>query len=332
MTSSLRFVSALLLVVSMGAFTQGDDVLFDFENGLDDFQSFGLGTVSSSADGDLLPDCGTLGNHCAWHEMNFTAPITSPNGAFGFGEIGPRFGPISIDLSGYIGYKIDARFIRTGIADPNAILGPQTDFEGLSPIKFGVQWDIDDTCGGSMSDCSDLYDEPVELTETFQTFTVMFDDFLQGKPRDVAQLKFLMLAGDFDPNAAPNSQFDSGDFNADSQVSGKDFLVWQRHSGEVGEGGGAARFDHGNANLGTPGVAAQGTINGADLAIWESLYGTIGGPIADWSTGVGRLDFDNIIGITPPSLASSGAVPEPSSCCLIICGASMLVWNARTKR
>ena len=337
MTSSLRFVSTLLLVVSMGALAHGDDVLFDFEGGFNNFLAFGTGGFPSPEDPNAGVAAGLVGgcngdpnNECAGHVMNFTAPVTSPF-AFGFGDIGPHFAPTSIDLSSYIGYSIEARFVRTGVADPNAVI-PQTDFTGLSPIKFGVQWDPSDGCGGSMNACSDLYDEPVELTETFQTFTVMFDDFLQGKPLNVAEIKMLMLAGDFDPNAAPGKQFDSADFNANSQVSGEDFLNWQRHFGDTGAGGGAARFDHGNANLGTVGVEAQGTINGADLAIWEAQYGTIGGPIADWSRGVGRLEFDNIIGISPPSLAGNSAIPEPSSCCLILCGASILVWSARSKR
>ncbi len=313
MTSSLRIVIILLLIVSMGALAQGQTVLFDFQDAVDNFLHFGAITTDSG----LLPDCGSPGNICAQHTANFTESPTSPN-LFGIGEIGPFFFPTMIDLSGFIGYSIDARFIRdTAPGDPNTEA-----FTGLSPIKFGVQWDTTDSCGFSMNACSDLYDTPVELTETFQTFTVMFDDFLQGKPRNAAQIKMLMLTGDVDPNAAPPVKLHSGDFNASSSVDGTDFLTWQRNSGTF-NGGFAIPFALGNANI-------DAIIDGADLAIWESQYAT-DAPIADWSNGVGRFEFDNIIGILPPPLASASAVPEPASCWLILIGGSLLAWNARSR-
>ena len=183
MTSSLRIVFALLLVVRMAALAQSQTVIDDFEGVFDNFLHFGNPTLDSG----LLEDCGTLGNQCAFHVANFTEDPFSPND-FGIGGIGPFFAPDVVDLSGFVGYSIDARFLRTGIADPNAAT-PQTDFTGVSPIQFGVQWDVLDSCPTSNNACSDLYDTPVELTETFQTFTVMFDDFLMGKPRNAPRLK-----------------------------------------------------------------------------------------------------------------------------------------------
>ena len=321
MTLSPKVLNSLLLLVLLGLSARGQTVIDDFEIGFDNFLHFGNATIDSG----LLEDCETIGNHCNTHTVNFTENPASPHD-FGIGELGPFIAPETIDLDPFIGYSIDARFIRTGISDPNA---GQEDFTGLSPIKFGVQWDPNDSCGSSMNACSDLYDEPVMLTESFQTFTVMFDDFLMGKPRSSAQIKMLMLGGDFDPNGAPPRQLESADFNADSQVSGEDFLTWQLHAGESG-GGFAVRFDHGNANIGIPGSTTLTEINGEDLAIWEAQYGTLGGPIGDWSDGVGRLEIDNIIGILPPSLS---VVPEPTSCCLILCGASLLsCWSSWRKR
>jgi len=317
MTSSLRIVIALLLVATTSTVAQSQTVLFDFQDVVDDFLHFGSSTLESA----LLEDCGTIGNVCASHTANFTESPTSPN-EFGIGEIGPFVFPTSIDLSGFIGYSIDARFLRTGIANPG--LG-QTDFTGLSPIKFGVQHDVNDACGGSMDACSDKYDTPVELTETFQTFTIMFADLgiPGGNDLSVAQIKMLMLTGDFDSSQAPNLKIHSGDFNASSLVDGTDFLTWQQNNGAF-NGGLAIPFIDGNANI-------DANIDGADLAIWESQYGT-SAPISDWSNGVGRLEFDNIIGILPP-LVGASAVPEPSTFALmILCGASLLVRDVRSKQ
>ncbi len=161
-----------------------------------------------------------------------------------------------------------------------------------------------------MNACSDLYDEPVMLTEEFQTYTVMFDDFLEGNPRNAAQIKMLMLTGDVDPDSAPPVKFHSGDFDASSSVDGLDFLTWQQNHGTF-DGGFAIPFASGNANL-------DGIVGSGDLSVWESQYAT-DAPIADWSNGLGRLEFDNIIGILPASVAGSTSVPEPSTCLLGIC-------------
>jgi hypothetical protein len=336
MSSSVRSLITLLLVASMGGLAQGQTVLDDFELGFKNFLSFGIGgveTPDTGAGAGIVPDCGTPGNLCAGHDMNFTARSVEPH-AFGFGDIGPFFAPTSIDLSGFVGYSIDARFIRTGIADPNALI-PQVDFTGISPIKFGVQWDPSDGCPNSMNACSDSYDTPLTITETFQTFTVMFEDLdiPVGNNLSNAQFKLIMLAGDFDPSAFPNRQFDSADFDANSSVDGGDFLTWQRHfdEGDLTGFGGAARFDHGNANIGGIDVLNE-IIDGADLAIWIDQFGRTDAPIADWSQGVGRLEYDNIIGILPPESASISAVPEPSSYYLILCCSCLLVCCGRNKR
>jgi len=293
---------------------KGQTVLYDFEDLEDPFGHFGTVTTEST----LLGDCGTAGNICASHTGRFTEIATSPH-EIGMIDIGPFTGPTSIDLSPFIGYSIDARFIR----DTDGLGGAGEElFTGLSPIKFGLQWDPSDSCPGSMDACSDLFDTPVELTETFTTYTVMFDDFLQGKSRNAAQIKMLMLTGDFDSSAAPNKKLSSGDFNASKSVDGADFLTWQRHFDTFNPSG-AAKFIEGNANI-------DQNIDGADLAIWQSQFGTAA-PIADFSNGVGRLEFDNIIGILPPS-ASARAVPEPTSCWLVLCLGTLLAGGAKNRR
>lgn len=325
MNLSLKSVFTLLLVVSSVALAQGQTVIYDFQDLIDPFGHFGTIT----ADSGLIGDCGSIGNVCATHTGGFTESPTSPND-IGMIEIGPLPAPGgSIDLSAFIGYSIDARFIR----DTDGMGGAGAEvFTGLSRIKFGLQHDVNDSCPGSMDACSDKFDTPVELTETFQTYTVMFADLgLPGtSPSNLqaVQFKMLMLTGDFNSAVAPNRKLDSGDFNASSSVGGEDFLTWQRNFGEF-TGTTFPRFDHGNANIGSVGVNT--IIDGADLAIWESQFGVPGSPIADWSNGVGRLEIDNIVGILPPALAGVGAVPEPSGCFLILCCGTLLAWNTRRR-
>ena len=315
MALHFRFVIALVFISSLGSLAVGQTVLYDFDDLEDPFGHFGTVTT----DVGLFADCGSPGNLCATHTGNFTESPTSPH-EIGMIEIGPFFGPTSIDLSPYIGYSIDARFIR----DTDESGGAEAElFTGKSVIKFGLQWDTTDDCPGSMNACSDLYDTPVELTEDFQTYTVMFDDFLEGNPRNSAQIKMLMLTGDFDPNVAPNRKLSSGDFNASSYVGGEDFLTWQRNFGAF-DGGLAIKFSNGNANI-------DGTVDGADRVIWESQFGT-DAPISDWSDGVGRLEIDNIIGILPSPLTDLHAIPEPSSAWLALCCTCLLTTRARIKR
>jgi hypothetical protein len=308
-----------MLIAAVGAvLAQGQTVLYDFDDLDDPFGHFGVITVDSG----LFNDCGSLGNICATHTGNFTEASTSPHD-FGFVEIGPFLGPSSIDMSAYVGYSVDARFIRD--TDEQGGAGEEL-FTGLSPIKFGLQHDVNDDCPGSMDACSDKYVTPVELTETFQTITVMFADLALPGSTNLAQvqLKALMLTGEFNTALAPNRKLDSADFNASSSVDGTDYLNWQRNFGAqdpIFPGAGAAQFSAGNANYDT-------IVNGLDLAIWQSQYAT-DAPIGDWSNGVGRLEIDNIIGILPPAIAGVNQVPEPSTCWLACCCSLLLIYGVR---
>ena len=79
---------------------------------------------------------------------------------------------------------------------------------------------------------------------------------------------------------------DNADFNNNGLVEGADFLAWQRN---FGLSGGATSMD-GDAN-------GDQNVNAADLAIWQTQYGT-----------------------SPAMVAAIGAVPEPSSLVLVLCG------------
>jgi hypothetical protein len=70
---------------------------------------------------------------------------------------------------------------------------------------------------------------------------------------------------------------DTGDFDGDGDVDGRDFLAWQRGFGTVG----SADLADGDAN-------GDGNVDAADLAIWQEQYGT------------------------QPELESLSSVPEPA--------------------
>ncbi len=320
----LRTLFASLLVVSMGTLAQGDTLYDDFESGSADVLSFGVG--GGGAFTGIVTDCETIGNECYGHRESFHFLPTEP-GAVLFGDIAPQVLP-PIDMSSFIGYSIRARFIRTGFANP---LFGQEDFTGVSPIEFGIQWDPNDPCAGSSDACSDVYDAPVELTETFQTFTVLFSNFVGANPTNNAQFKMLMRRGDSDTSATLPRMLDSADFEGDLDVDGFDFLSWQQNIGfqdPVSPGVNLVDPRRGNANL-ADGVTGENTIvNGVDLAIWETQYNTAA-PTSRWSNGVGRLEIDDIILLSPPVVS---AVPEPSSCCLILGCASMMLWGKRRQR
>lgn len=94
-----------------------------------------------------------------------------------------------------------------------------------------------------------------------------------------------IVPGEFDENA---------DFDADSDVDGKDFLTWQR-----GFGGPGALAD-GDAN-------GDGTVDDSDLAIWESQFGM---PV--------------------PLSAAIATIPEPTALGLLLIATSCLL-NRRVR-
>jgi len=122
-------------------------------------------------------------------------------------------------------------------------------------------------------------------------------------------------SGVFLPPAESNADFNSSGF-----VDGQDFLAWQRNfNGNSFAGINAL----GDANL-------DGAINGADLAVFESQFGTtqvVPGPLPP--------SFDEAFPNFPflaSSLASANVVPEPTGFALICLAGGILSACLRSPR
>jgi len=174
-------------------------------------------------------------------------------------------------------------------------------------------------------------DSPPILNADF-TITIDRDNFEAGAAGDTAFNDFVANEGilsfstvsvychpfDFDfgsgvflPPVEPNADFNSSGF-----VDGQDFLDWQRNfSGNAFAGIDAL----GDANL-------DGVVNGADLAVFESQFGTtqeVPGPLPP--------SFDEVFPNFPlASSASTIAVPEPAGFVLACFAGVILATRRRT--
>lgn len=83
-------------------------------------------------------------------------------------------------------------------------------------------------------------------------------------------------------SAIPGTEPDA-DFDADGDIDGRDFLIWQRGFGSTGQGDNS----QGDADF-------SGTVDGEDLVIWQDQYAGV------------------------PALTAVAAVPEPSSSLVLI--------------
>lgn len=117
----------------------------------------------------------------------------------------------------------------------------------------------------------------------FQTSSGQFDDFdLPDLPTGLAwSTSDLLTSGLLEVVAEP-----SADFDGNGSIDGIDFLILQRNFGLTGQ----TNNTNGDANF-------DGTVNGADLSVWESQYG---------------------LSVTESTISR---VPEPKSLALVVIGA-----------
>ena len=92
----------------------------------------------------------------------------------------------------------------------------------------------------------------------------------------------------------------SGDLDADNDVDGADFLIWQRGTGR----GPNATLEDGDANL-------DGVVNDADLLLWKANFGS-------------TAPTSNLIASVP--------VPEPASSLLLLLAACSAISQRRRHR
>jgi hypothetical protein len=262
----MKYIVASLLGLAIHSVALGQTVLFDFETDNQGWGSFGAITTDSGQ----LPFDGSSGQG-RYHSANFSEP---DEGNFGIVDVSPT----GLNLSPYGGLSVDARFIDVLDFPP---------FEGVKELDIVV-------AKGTGASEEEFFAPKVTMTDTYQTFSVLFSVFrsalttLPPSPADLSamQIKFVIL----NTNGTGTAQFqydqvtglppvaaDNADFNGNGKVDGRDFLIWQRG------------FGTGNS-LATGDANDSGTVDGADLIVWQTQY------------GMGAL-----------SALTTSAVPEPST-------------------
>lgn len=245
-----------------------DVVLFDFETGAQGWGSFGAVGTSFGE----LPTGGSVGQG-RFHIGDYSIPDTN----FGIVDVSPA----GQDLSSFVGLSVDALF--------KDVVG-QPPFVGVKDLNIAIE-----TPSGE-----EFFAPVVTMTDTYQNFVVAFKDFQSGidslaptfTDLSDAMIKLIVFNTNGTGTAELNydqviglGSINNADFDADLEVTGSDFLAWQRG---VGTG---SLHSEGDANN-------SATVDGADLALWQSQYGV------------------------PPGAPLSGfsAVPEPASSAIFLLG------------
>ncbi len=230
-----------LLIVPTAAPAQ--TVLFDFEDGPQDWGSFGAITT------DKGPIDGSVGSG-QFHAADFSI---SDVGNFGIVDVSPP----GQNLAPYGGLAVDARFVDVPGFDP---------FVGVRELDMIV-------ATGTDENEEEFFAPKQTMTDEYQTFSATFSEFksaVDQQPPTLAELgnvriKLVVL----NTNGTGNARFDydqvsglaptDADFDNDLDVDGADFLIWQRNFGALAPN--------------TPGDAdGSGAVNAADLAIWQGKF------------------------------------------------------------
>jgi hypothetical protein len=152
----------------------------------------------------------------------------------------------------------------------------------------------------------------------------------------------LRLFGDVSPlgdDSLPDDLVDDADIDAMlSAVRGNSSdLLFDLNNDEVIDGGdvstlfGVLGTEYGDANL-------DGSVNGADLAIWQQNYGSSGGWAMGDFDGSGKVDgrdflvWQQHVGFTAVVMANAHAVPEPSPIKMVGFLVAMSLAKARSRK
>lgn len=247
-----------------------DSVLFDFESGAQGWQSFG---VIGLANGEL-PAGGSVGQG-RFHSGDFSL---SDQDHFGIVDISPA----GQDLSSFVGLSVDALF-RDVAGEPA--------FVGVKELDIVIE----------VPSGEEFFAPNVTMTDTYQTFIVAFDDFqssidsLAPSITDLSDAMIKLVV--FNANGTGTAELvydqivglgsiNNADFDADFDVDGNDFLVWQRGAG-VG-----SLHSEGDANN-------SGTVDSGDLSLWETQFGVPAGSLLATAVSI---------------------VPEPASSTVLLLG------------
>ena len=219
-------------------------VLFDFETGDQGWGSFGAITTDSGE----LPTGGSIGQG-RFHVGDFSQP---DDGNFGIVDISPP----GQDLSGFVGLSVDA-LLRNAEGQPF--------FDGEKLLDIIVETPA----------AEEFFAPKMMMTDEYQTLAVAFDDFqssltsLSPTPTDLRDVTIKLVV--LNSNGTGTAEFaydqltglmsiDNADFDADLDVDGSDFLVWQRGL-TVG-----SLHSEGDANN-------NRRVDGADLMFWQNQFG-----------------------------------------------------------
>ena len=222
----------------------GDNtVLFDFESGSQGWGSFGAITTASGE----LPSGGSIGAG-RFHTGDYSQP---DEGNFGIVDVSPS----GQDLSGFVGLSVDA--LLKDVAGQPA-------FVGIKQLDVVVE----------TPDSEEFFAPAVTLSDEYQTFSVAFDDFqsaltsLPPTATDLADvtIKLVVLNTNGTGVAELNydqitglASIDNADFDADFDVDGNDFLIWQRG---LGAGSLHSQGDADNSRF----------VDADDLVLWKSQF------------------------------------------------------------
>jgi hypothetical protein len=228
----------------------------------------------------------------------------NPLDAYGSNTGGIFLGEFDRDDSGTGGEF----FLRPGAADGNPGFSSLNTGEAflivyssiLPTSASGSLWDVDDTEVNTVK----AFDSSKSL---LQTITLTAADGGDSLPASFSfsslstPIAFIQITNGAGPlgfdnfDATQPIPVEDADFDEDLDVDGADFLTWQRNLG-IG-----TMLSEGDAN-------SSGTVDAADLAIWESQFGTI----------------------TSTAVVASVVVPEPGS--IFLAAIASLVGGYRRRR